>query len=107
MKKEIIFLATLSLIIIALPFAADAQQPKQQLPSKVDTSKIPASQRLQNWDDSSTAKTLEGVVVVAYGAQKKSSVTGAVAQLTEKMIAKRPVTNIADALAGSAPGIQR
>ena len=61
---------------------------------------------MQNWDDSSTAKTLEGVVVVAYGAQKKSSVTGAVAQLSEKMIAKRPVTNIADALAGSAPGIQ-
>ena len=73
---------------------------------QVDTSKIPASQRLQNWDDSSTAKTLEAVVVVAYGAQKKSSVTGAVAQLSEKMIAKRPVTNIADALAGSAPGIQ-
>ncbi len=103
MKKEIIFLAALSVIFIAFPFVSHAQQGKKQ---QVDTSKIPASQRLQNWEDSSTAKNLEAVVVVAYGAQKKSSVTGAVAQLSEKMIAKRPVTNIADALAGSAPGIQ-
>src|ERR1700741_359532 len=103
MKREIIFLAECSVIFIAFPFASHAQQERKQ---QVDTSKIPASQRLQNWEDSSTAKTLEGVVVVAYGAQKKSSVTGAVAQLSEKMIAKRPVTNIADALAGSAPGVQ-
>jgi outer membrane receptor for ferrienterochelin and colicin len=54
----------------------------------------------------STAKKLDSVVVVAYGAQKKSSVTGAIAQISEKQIARRPITNIADALAGSAPGIQ-
>jgi len=107
MKKEIISLALIAVCFAVLPLDSNAQQSeKRQSAPAVDTSKIPASQRLQNWDDSSTAKTLEGVVVVAYGAQKKSSVTGAVAQLSEKMIAKRPVTNIADALAGSAPGIQ-
>lgn len=86
--------------------AQEANPPRTAVQHSIDTSKIPASQRLQNWDDSSNAKSMDGVVVVAYGAQKKSSVTGAVAQVTEKMIAKRPITNIADALAGAAPGIQ-
>ena len=103
MKKDIIFLAIISATFTILPCLTKAQQNNQRV---VDTSKIPLSQRLQNWDDSSTARVLENVVIVAYGAQKKTSVTGAVAQLSEKMIARRPVTNIADALAGSAPGIQ-
>ena len=101
MKKQIISLTILSAIFAAFPVVSKAQQKPV-----ADTSKIPPNQRLQNWDDSTTAKTLEGAVVVAYGAQKKSSVTGAVSQLSEKAIAKRPVTNIADALAGAAPGIQ-
>jgi TonB-linked SusC/RagA family outer membrane protein len=107
MKKEVISFAIITAAIAALPLGLVAQQPtKRQTPPAVDTTNIPASQRLQNWDDSSTAKKLDSVVVVAYGAQKKSSVTGAIAQISEKQIAKRPITNIADALAGSAPGVQ-
>ena len=77
MKKKIISIS-LVLVLGVLPAVSFAQTK-----TPVDTSKIPASQRLQNWDDSSTAKMLESVVVVAYGAQKKSSVTGAIAQITD------------------------
>ena len=106
MKKEIVLGLMIAVTLAALPVASQAQQGRRQLPPAVDTTNIPASQRLQNWDDSSTAKKLDSVVVVAYGAQKKSSVTGAIAQISEKQITRRPITNIADALAGSAPGIQ-
>ena len=109
MKKEIVLSFLIGLMMAASPVLSYGQQQGSRQKSKlrdVDTTNIPASQRLQNWDDSSTAKKLDSVVVVAYGAQKKSSVTGAIAQISEKQIAKRPITNIADALAGSAPGIQ-
>ena len=109
MKKNIVLALLIAVALISMPAITDAQQQgaRQSVPRPaVDTSKIPASQRLQNWDDSSTAKKLDSVVVVAYGAQKKSSVTGAVAQISEKQLAKRPLTNVADALAGAAPGIQ-
>ena len=105
MKKN--FFSILMIVLVAglFPVASFAQV-KPSLYNGVDSSKIPPHLRYQNWDDSTTAKKLENVVVVAYGAQKKSSVTGAVAQLSEKQIAKRPITNIAEALTGSAPGIQ-
>ena len=51
-------------------------------------------------------RLMTGVVVVAYGSQKKSSVTGAIAQISDSQIARRPLTNIAEALTGAAPGIQ-
>lgn len=104
MKKKIFSISMIVLVLGAFP-AAFAQNKPSGKPA-IDTSKIPPSQRLQNWSDTSTAKKLDGVVVVAYGAQKKSSVTGAIAQVTEKQIAKRPLTNIAEVLTGSAPGIQ-
>lgn len=109
MKKRDVLVLMIAVMAGAFPVAVHAQnQPSRQTTSNagLDTSKIPLSQRLQNWDDSSNAKAMDGVVVVAYGAQKKSSVTGAVAQVSEKQIAKRPITNIADALTGAAPGIQ-
>ncbi len=89
------------MVLCALPTLSQAQNKPA-----IDTSKIPASQRLQNWEDSANAKGMSAVVVVAYGAQKKSAVTGAVAQISDSMIAKRPLTNIAEALTGAAPGIQ-
>jgi TonB-linked SusC/RagA family outer membrane protein len=46
------------------------------------------------------------VVVVAYGAQKKEAITGAVVQISAKDLSKRSLLSVADALAGSAPGIQ-
>ena len=100
MKKKIVSISVVFVLGI-LPAVCFAQTK-----APADTSKIPASQRLQNWDDSSTAKVLGSVVVVAYGSQKRSSVTGAIAQISDSQIARRPLTNIAEALTGAAPGIQ-
>lgn len=51
-------------------------------------------------------KDLDEVVVVAYGTAKKESFTGSASKITAKDIAPRPLTNVATALTGSAPGIQ-
>ncbi|HYK77687.1 MAG TPA: carboxypeptidase-like regulatory domain-containing protein, partial [Daejeonella sp.] len=49
---------------------------------------------------------LSEVVVVAFGKQKKEAVTGSIAQIGEKDLNQRPITNLSNALAGVAPGIQ-
>lgn len=51
-------------------------------------------------------KNLDEVVVVAYGTQKKSSLTGAVSQINSDQIEKTISTSVTAALEGSAPGIQ-
>jgi tonB-linked outer membrane protein, susC/ragA family len=51
-------------------------------------------------------QSLDQVVIVAYGTQKKQSVVGAQASLNAKQLANRPVTNAVNALAGASPGIQ-
>jgi TonB-linked SusC/RagA family outer membrane protein len=48
---------------------------------------------------------LNEVVVVGYGTQKKSDLTGAVASLNTKVLEERPQTNIIGALQGSVPGL--
>ncbi|MBB6237461.1 TonB-linked SusC/RagA family outer membrane protein [Pedobacter sp. AK013] len=48
---------------------------------------------------------LSEVVVVAYGTQKKSSLTGAIATITPKQLKERPVTSIQNALQGISPGL--
>ncbi|MDY6924584.1 MAG: TonB-dependent receptor, partial [Pseudomonadota bacterium] len=50
-------------------------------------------------------KSLEGVVVVGYGTQKKSDVTGALVSVSEETIRERPVSNVLQALQGKAAGI--
>lgn len=52
------------------------------------------------------AKELEEVVVVGYGVQKKSDVTGALVQVSEKTIKERPVQNALQAMQGKAAGVQ-
>ncbi|MEH6304346.1 TonB-dependent receptor [Olivibacter sp. CPCC 100613] len=44
---------------------------------------------------------LEGVVVVGYGTQKKSTLTGAVATVDSKFLSNRPITNATQALQGA------
>ena len=56
---------------------------------------------LQNDD-----RTLDDVVVVAYGTAKRQSITGAVTAIDAKDIEKHVTTNALEALEGSAPGIQ-
>lgn len=50
-------------------------------------------------------EALEEVVVVAFGKQKKENLTGAVASITPKQLAERPVTSMQNALQGISPGI--
>ncbi len=51
-------------------------------------------------------QTLEEVVVVGFGSQKKANLTGAVAQVKMgDVLGDRPVTNVKDALQGTMPGL--
>lgn len=52
-----------------------------------------------------SSASLNEVVVVGYGTQKKSDLTGAVASLDTKVLEERPQTNIINALQGSVPGL--
>jgi TonB-linked SusC/RagA family outer membrane protein len=49
-------------------------------------------------------KTLQEVVVVGYGEQKKATITGAVTSVKSDVITQAPVTNLSNALAGRLPG---
>lgn len=49
--------------------------------------------------------SLDEVVVVGYGVQKKVNVTGAVSMVDEKTFAARPVGNVSQALQGAIPGL--
>jgi hypothetical protein len=50
-------------------------------------------------------KNLDEVVVIAYGTQKKVTVTGAVASISTKEIKQSPAANLAVTLAGRLPGL--
>jgi TonB-linked SusC/RagA family outer membrane protein len=49
---------------------------------------------------------LSEVLVVAYGKANKATFTGSTAQINSAEFEKRPITNVLNAIAGSAPGIQ-
>lgn len=51
------------------------------------------------------AKTIDEVIVVGYGTQKKSSLTGSVSQIKGDDLLKSPSTNISSMLGGRLPGI--
>ncbi|CAG5016930.1 TonB-dependent receptor P3 [Dyadobacter sp. CECT 9275] len=51
------------------------------------------------------AKSLEEVVVVGYGAQRKATLTGAVAGISSEEVKKSPVVNLSNALTGMIPGV--
>lgn len=50
-------------------------------------------------------KTLDEVVVVGYGTQKKVNLTGAVAAVTGEELSNKPVMSTSQAIAGLAPGL--
>lgn len=52
------------------------------------------------------SETLDEVVVVGYGTQKKVNLTGAVSAVTGEDIAKRPVANTSTMLQGQMPGLR-
>ncbi len=51
------------------------------------------------------AKVLEDVLVVGYGVQRKSDLTGSVASVNSKSLEKRPAPNIIQSLQGTVPGL--
>ena len=53
----------------------------------------------------SNGTTLDAVVVVGFGTQKKINLTGSVAQVSGKDLANRPVPNVTAALQGVLPGV--
>jgi len=55
---------------------------------------------------SSASNGLDEVVVVAYGTQKKASVTGSIAQVSGKEITTATNPNVANLLAGKLPGLR-
>ncbi len=53
----------------------------------------------------SGAENLTDVVVIAYGQQKKASVTAAISTISAREIVQSPVSNISNSLAGRLPGL--
>lgn len=53
----------------------------------------------------SAAQTMEDVVVVGYGTQKKATLTGSVSQVTGSEIVKSPAANVTASLQGRLPGL--
>ncbi len=51
------------------------------------------------------AKGLDEVVVVGYGTQKKSQLTGAISSVSSKQITEMPITNVGQALQGRVAGV--
>ncbi|RXF68805.1 SusC/RagA family TonB-linked outer membrane protein [Arcticibacter tournemirensis] len=54
---------------------------------------------------SSDSKTLNEVVVVGYGTQKKANLTGSVSTVDTKVLQARPITDVARGLQGAVPGL--
>ena len=53
----------------------------------------------------SDVQSLNEVVVVGYGTQKKSQLTGAISQVTAKQINEMPITNLGQAMQGRVAGV--
>ena len=49
--------------------------------------------------------TTDTVVVIAYGQQKKASVTASISTISSRELVQSPVANISNALAGRLPGL--
>ncbi|MDR0537411.1 MAG: TonB-dependent receptor [Tannerellaceae bacterium] len=54
----------------------------------------------------SDAQLMDEVIVVAYGAAKKGSFTGAASSIKVEQFEERPMTNVTSALLGTTPGVQ-
>lgn len=65
-----------------------------------------AAQHLSAQQDTTKVQNIDEVVVVAYGTQKKSTLTGSNLQVGAKEIENRPISNALQALDGAGAGIQ-
>jgi TonB-linked SusC/RagA family outer membrane protein len=69
------------------------------------TEVVVGSKSILNFELTPINQAMNEVVVVAYGTQKRESITGSVATVGSKQLETRLTTNITQALAGAAPGI--
>ncbi len=53
-----------------------------------------------------SVESLNEIVVVGYGVQKRSDITGAISSVTTEQINKMPTTSVNEMLRGAAPGVQ-
>ncbi len=51
------------------------------------------------------SQSLEEIVVVGYGTQKRSNLSGAISRVSSAVVESKPVTNVMQALQGSIPGM--
>jgi len=70
---------------------------------------VPVTATTQTLDvklaENETDKNLNEVVVVGYGTQKKSDITGAVTSIPKSRLSQLPVTNVLQAIQGAAAGV--
>ena len=72
----------------------------------METQEIEIGDRTQvNITMAESAIGLEEVVVIGYGTQRKSDITGSVVSVSNEQITNRPVTNVFQALQGKAAGV--
>ncbi len=60
---------------------------------------------LSQKNDSIKEKSIDEVVVVGYGTQKKSKVSGAVAEASLDKLSSRSLSGVGEVLQGKAPGV--
>jgi TonB-linked SusC/RagA family outer membrane protein len=72
----------------------------------MDKKELPIAGSVVNVKLENSDKTLDEVVVVGYGTQKKRDLTGSVSSIGEKALKDIPVSNIAEALTGKLTGVQ-
>jgi len=68
--------------------------------------KLSADQREINLQLQQKLSTVEEVIVIGYGTQKRANVTGAISSVNSKTVRELPVPNISQALQGRVPGLQ-
>lgn len=69
------------------------------------TQEVQVDQPVLNVKMAAQNKTLSEVVVVGYGTQKKSDITGSIVSINEKALKEVPVVNLSQALQGRGSGI--
>ena len=67
--------------------------------------KVNENQFSYNIQMSEDTQTLDEVVVVGFGTQRKANLTEAVATVDTKVLDSRPVTNLGQSLQGTVPGL--
>lgn len=68
--------------------------------------KVTANTKSLNIQIEEDAQTLNEIVVVGYGSQKKVNLTGAIGQIDSRILESRPITSTTSALQGTIPNLQ-